>query len=180
MEIKHFAPSDYPVSIWSGGKTTELFIAPENATLAERNFDVRISTASIEVETSTFTSMNGYLRKLLVLEGSLELHHEGQHSVKLAAFEQNAFSGDWKTKSIGKAIDFNVIYKSTLHPEVSLVFLEKGDSIKCENGFIYVYEGELSFTNLTIESKSSIYTSEIVKLKVTIPSTIVKVNFKEF
>lgn len=157
MEIKHFEPSFYSVSIWSGGKTTELLISPENATLAERNFDVRLSTASIEVESSTFTSMNGYLRKLLVLEGTLELNHEDQHSVKLSKFEQDSFSGDWHTTSKGKAIDFNLIYRPELSPEMSVNELNDTQVLHFSNAFIYLLEGNLKVNGAVKEPKSSLF-----------------------
>lgn len=159
MEIKHFATSDYSVSTWSGGKTTELFISPENATLAERNFDVRISTASIEVKYSTFTSMNGYLRKLLVLEGTLELHHEGHRSVTLSAFEQDAFSGDWQTTSQGLAIDFNLIYRPELSPKMSVNELSDTQVYSASNAFIYLLEGNLKVNGAIIEPKSSMFSA---------------------
>ncbi len=44
------------ISTWSGGTTTELFIYPEVAEYSERNFDFRISTATVEVEESNFYS----------------------------------------------------------------------------------------------------------------------------
>ena len=102
---------------WSGGKTTELFIFPADTGYANRDFDFRISTATIEIEASDFTALPDYNRLLAVLEGELELIHEGKYAKKLSPFESDAFHGSWKTNSKGKARDFNVIYsdKYTLH-----------------------------------------------------------------
>lgn len=36
--VRIIAASDMPVSLWSGGRTTEIYIAPEGALYAERNF----------------------------------------------------------------------------------------------------------------------------------------------
>ena len=157
MNFKHLLPSDYSVFLWSGGKTTELFIFPENATLAERNFDVRISTASIEVELSSFTPMNGYLRKLLVLDGVLELHHELHHSTVLSKFEQDAFSGDWLTKSKGVATDFNVIYRPHFCPEIAVKELNPLQIQQFSNAFVYVLEGGLNINGSMVSSKSSLF-----------------------
>ena len=64
------------VSNWSGGSTTQLYICPENATLQELNFDLRISSAIIEVESSNFTTFSGYKRIIFPLEGILTLQHD--------------------------------------------------------------------------------------------------------
>lgn len=177
MKFIHKKASEYSVSHWTGGKTTELFIFPEQSQFVNRDFDFRISTASIEAETSSFTLMKGYLRKLLVLEGSLLLHHEGQHSNSLSAFEQDEFSGDWNTTSNGKAVDFNVIYKPNLNPEIRVVFLKEGDEFCLENGFIFILEGELSRAGLIFETNSSLFTSDLLNFKARKQSTIILVNF---
>ena len=52
--VRIIAASDMPVSLWSGGRTTEIYIAPEGALYAERNFLFRISTAEVELEESDF------------------------------------------------------------------------------------------------------------------------------
>lgn len=52
---------DYPVSNWSGGKTTQLFIYPENSEYAKRNFLFRISSATVDCERSEFTSCQEWI-----------------------------------------------------------------------------------------------------------------------
>ena len=94
---------------WSGGVTSELYIYPENSFYAERNFSFRISTATIEVQESTFTDLAGYRRHIMPLEGRLTLIHEGHHTVSLNPLEKDFFLGDWQTKSEGKCTDFNLI-----------------------------------------------------------------------
>jgi environmental stress-induced protein Ves len=95
---------------WSGGTTAQLFIFPEDAVFAQRNFDFRISTATIDVEESTFTLLPNYNRLLSVLDGNLEIIHQGKYSKKLQKFEKDCFHGSWQTSGKGKARDFNVIY----------------------------------------------------------------------
>lgn len=101
---------DAVTTTWSGGKTTELFIYPENSLFSERNFDFRISSATINVENSDFTSLPNYNRLLAILEGKLEIIHEGKYSKLLKQFDTDQFHGSWNTSSIGKVRDFNVIY----------------------------------------------------------------------
>jgi len=94
---------------WSGGTTTELAIYPKDAEYSKRNFLWRISSARVEVEESTFTSLPGIWRLIMVLDGRLELQHEGHHNIDLGIFQQDSFSGDWNTKAFGRARDFNLM-----------------------------------------------------------------------
>ena len=95
---------------WSGGTTSQLFIFPEDAVFAQKNFDFRISTATIDAEESTFTPLPNYNRLLAILEGNIEIIHQGKYAKKLTQFENDRFHGSWQTKSKGKARDFNVIF----------------------------------------------------------------------
>ena len=40
---------DYKVSKWSGGDTTELYLYPENGDYRSGNFQLRISSATVEI-----------------------------------------------------------------------------------------------------------------------------------
>ena len=100
---------DQCVSTWSGGTTTEIAIFPRDAVYGRRDFLWRISSARVDAETSTFTSLPGYRRLLMVLEGNMTLRHEGHHGVQLTPFLQDAFSGAWVTSSSGRARDFNMM-----------------------------------------------------------------------
>ena len=89
-------------SEWSGGTTTELYIYPKDSLYGNRNFKWRLSSAKVEAEQSTFTSLQGISRIIMVIEGELLLKHEGHHNAVLKAFEQDRFSGEWTTTSFGK------------------------------------------------------------------------------
>lgn len=52
MEIKIIDESQFSTSVWSGGKTTEMYLYPQDASYKERNFLFRISSATVEDETS--------------------------------------------------------------------------------------------------------------------------------
>ena len=45
---------DFVTTTWSGGKTTQLAIAPDGASYAERAFLWRISSATVELEAYGF------------------------------------------------------------------------------------------------------------------------------
>ena len=94
---------------WSGGTTTQLAIYPPLANYSKRNFQWRLSSAVVEDPTSTFTTLPGVARILLILEGSLQLHHAQQGDYHLNTYQQNSFWGDWHTTSQGKVTDFNLM-----------------------------------------------------------------------
>lgn len=108
-KIEIIKKENYNVSRWSGGKTTELYIYPKTAKYNNRDFKWRISTATVEVEESIFTRLEGFSRKLMVTEGKTVLEHEGMYNITLNPFEKDSFMGDWTTKSYGKASDFNLM-----------------------------------------------------------------------
>lgn len=81
--VRIIAASDMPVSLWSGGRTTEIYIAPEGALYAERNFLFRISTAEVELEESDFTSLPDYNRLIASVSGTMRLAHGANGSEKL-------------------------------------------------------------------------------------------------
>ena len=61
--------ADQTSSIWSGGTTTQLAIFPFDAKYEDRNFIFRISTAKVHHEHTVFSSLKGFSRSLMILEG---------------------------------------------------------------------------------------------------------------
>ncbi|NLM06154.1 MAG: HutD family protein [Tissierellia bacterium] len=124
MKNYKISKEDYKVSKWSGGETREVFIYPAESSLEERNFQVRISSATVEVEESEFSAFNGYDRILMVLKGIVKLEHTSpvsKRTVELSSLMQDSFSGSIKTKSYGKCTDYNVISKEGLASELRTV-----------------------------------------------------------
>lgn len=71
--IRILSAGSHQTSQWSGGSTTELFIYPPTAHYADRNFDFRISSASVTDEQSVFTALPSVSRTLMLLEGQMKL-----------------------------------------------------------------------------------------------------------
>ncbi|WP_051318274.1 HutD family protein [Cohnella thermotolerans] len=109
------------ISRWPGGTTAEIAIHPATAQYAARNFAWRISTATVEAETSEFTPLAGFSRILMVLEGELALHHEGHGSCRLKPYESAAFEGGWRTTSEGTARDLNLICADRLRAQMNVI-----------------------------------------------------------
>lgn len=156
---------------WSGGKTSELFIYPKGSNLKDGDFSLRISIATVEVESSVFTPLTGVNRILMVLEGILKLEHEGFHSVELNPFDQDQFSGEWTTKSYGKVTDFNVMTKGSTKASVQKIDLTPNETLALTSAFdlqfIYVQSGSIEINENIILEKNAVVFDNINYSKLT-------------
>ena len=109
MDINVYKQEDFQVSRWTGGTTKQLAIFPETANYLERNFIWRLSTATCELEETTFSKLPDYDRTLMVLEGNVVLAHQDVRAIRLGELEQDSFDGAYHTKSFGKIIDYNLM-----------------------------------------------------------------------
>lgn len=150
MKIEIYGEDAFQTSKWEGGTTTELYIYPPNSSYSERDFDLRISKAKIEVEESVFTSLPGYDRKLLVLQGNMEINHDGYHSGTMAKFDVDNFQGDWTTRSKGLCSDFNVMTNSKWKSHLFGLSLRESEVVMVPFGalngklFVYALSGRVS------------------------------------
>ncbi len=103
---------NFVTSKWSGGSTTELYIYPPQAVYREGNFKCRISSATVEVEKSDFTSLPGVKRYLSIFSGELKMVHGENKEVSLKPYEVDCFDGGVPTVSYGKVVDFNLMLKN--------------------------------------------------------------------
>jgi len=135
---------------WSGGVTTQLFIYPPTADYQQLNFSFRISTATVTTEKSDFTTLPRVSRKLMVLSGETTLYHENHHTKQLKKFDVDKFEGAWKTSSIGKCTDFNLMTIGKTTGEIEAVVIKKDQHLvypienKWDWVFIYLFSGKLT------------------------------------
>ena len=109
--MRHLRPADYTVSDWSGGRTVQLSIGPEGERYADRKFLWRISSATVELETSEFTALPDYERLIAPIRGEMILSHNGGEEILLRAFDVHRFDGADLTISKGKCTDFNLMLR---------------------------------------------------------------------
>lgn len=128
--------SSYPVSSWSGGETTQVFILPRDAVYAERSFQLRISSATVTLDSSDFTPLPGYQRHIMPLEGEMRLEHEGHHTVTLKPYQTDFFEGSWHTKSYGRCVDFNLMHAPSWTGGIEAV---QGGVVNCGRGYTGFY-----------------------------------------
>ena len=172
--IRHKNSSEYNTSNWSGGTTTELGIGPDGSRYADREFLWRISSATVDLEESTFTALPDYDRIIMTLEGEIDLCHNDGEWMHLKAFETHSFDGGDDTVSRGKVVDFNLMTrKGAAGGEmIPLLFPNDGTVIEINevlsdiNSYheimIYCYRGQMTVTfedgnEQTLEEKESLW-----------------------
>ena len=145
------------VSTWKGGKTTQLCIVPGNASLQERNFDLRISSATIDLERSEFSDFRGYRRYLMKLEGDITLLIDDK-TIIIKRDEAFEFMGDEKVISLSKepSRDFNVIIKKDKKADISIKENEKLNTNKGE----YIFSLEKAKINGKDVDKYALYETD--------------------
>lgn len=111
MRIKHLTETDFVVSRWSGGFTTQLWIAPEGAVYGDRDFLWRVSSASVELDFSDFTPLADYHRWITTLDGSITLTHDGGAPIRLSPYDIHDFDGAAATSCLGRCRDFNLMLR---------------------------------------------------------------------
>jgi len=144
MKMQIILPEDQPVAKWSGGQTRELYIAGGAADYAARDFILRLSSATVETDESTFTPLPAFQRVLMPLSAPVQLTHDAGKPVALEPFQTDFFDGGAKTISRGRCQDFNVMWAKDAPFEVALEAL---DNFPClldgaEEDFYYAYRGE--------------------------------------
>ena len=150
MKIHKINANDITTNTWSGGTTTQLYIFPENADYKKREFDFRISTATVEAEESTFTPLPNVERWLMILDGAISINHKDHYSKHLEKFDTDHFSGNWETTSRGRAVDFNLMTTGNLEGNLKAMSLQPKSkteiAIAKETRYIlfYAYKGGVS------------------------------------
>jgi environmental stress-induced protein Ves len=153
MQINLTKKEQLQTNTWQGGTTTQLAIYPEGAEYKNLDFIFRISTATIDVEQSTFTVLPNVSRGIMVLDGGLIIQHENHYTRTLNKFDTDSFSGDWETTSMGKATDFNVMTRGNAKAGIKGFSLpqkvNKELTLDCDVMAVYIYSGEVIIQEAT-------------------------------
>lgn len=144
MKIQQLGAADFKTSSWSGGTTTQIFIYPPQADYAKRDFLLRISSATVDLEKSHFTVLPNIQRFISPLTGDLKISHDEKYFTKLKPYEIYAFDGGAKTISEGKVRDFNVMVQNGSDASVKNFFLNASSALKFhvekdEIGWLFSY-----------------------------------------
>ena len=149
---------EFSTSNWSGGTTTQLYIYPEDGNYAERNFQARISSATVDAVKSEFTSLPNVKRYLMIFEGHLDLIHGVNTRVEVEPYQVDEFDGGIPTVSYGKVVDFNLMLKDGADgvmetaqlktAQQAVIEREKDYNLLC----IYVKEGSMKIANQEVSA----------------------------
>ncbi|MDF3006052.1 MAG: hypothetical protein K0S22_2524 [Oscillospiraceae bacterium] len=168
MILKKLTPDAYIISDWSGGKTRQIAIDPPLAVYADRDFNFRLSSATVEQEESDFTPLPDYERIISPVKGQLQLlFNDSAQQVILNEFELRHFDGAWKTSSRGKVTDYNLMTrKGICTGKATAITLAAGEKTTLPTGFsaagkrvitlVWCVEGgvKISVTGESIDLKS--------------------------
>ncbi len=151
MKTTIYTEKDFKVGTWKGGSTTELYIFPQTANYKDLNFEIRISSAKVELPESIFTPLPNVNRQLMILDGQIKITHKDHYSKILSPFDVDTFQGDWQTTSEGICTDFNVMTMGNRKSELwaaELTENQKENITVCPNEnekfFVYLFSGQLS------------------------------------
>lgn len=158
MTYHIISPTDYKVSEWSGGKTTEVFLSPSDGAYRIGEFDFRISTADVQLDESTFSALPGYNRIIMSLDNDLTLTHIGEEKrqVHLKAFETNFFKGEDETTSVGTCQDFNLIYRPELAGNMQALFEKQTHKIQSKMSCFFYALADVSLKLMSNESYETV------------------------
>ncbi len=130
--------NDFQVSDWSGGKTKQLYLSPPTGHYGKRNFDYRLSTATVELAESQFSDLSGFHRILVSLDHTLHLHNASrQEETVLAPFTPYAFEGSDSITSRGTCTDFNLIYSD--HYQGQMIAISNGQELSRDDEIQFIY-----------------------------------------
>ena len=130
--------NDFQVSDWSGGKTKQLYLSPPTGHYGKRNFDYRLSTATVELAESQFSDLSGFHRILMSLDHTLHLHNASrQEETVLAPFTPYFFEGSDSITSRGTCTDFNLIYSD--HYQGQMLAISNGQELSQDEAIQFIY-----------------------------------------
>lgn len=151
MNIRILDPKTRRITSWSGGKTTELFLYPFDGSYADRRFQIRISSATIELPESRFTRLDGVTRYLTPLSEGFYLKRN-EHWSFLPRGDVLCFSGEEDILSRGSGRDLNLMLKGA---RGEMRILPKGDHALTLHAFLFLYCPEETNVNGTVLPKDS-------------------------
>ena len=150
--INFLRANDFQVSDWSGGKTKQLYLSPPTGHYGKREFDYRLSTATVELAESQFSDLSGFHRILMSLDHTLHLHNASrQEETVLAPFTPYFFEGSDSITSRGTCTDFNLIYSD--HYQGQMLAISDREELSQDEAIQFIYAlSDLMVTGIGLPS----------------------------
>lgn len=153
MSYRILERSDYKVSEWTGGETSQIMIYPEASSLEKRDFIFRVSSATCPEEESPFSDFTGFSRYISSLDEILILDHEGEKR-KINPYEVYFFDGADRVASKSAVRDFNLILKEGVRGSMrsKALITETSFNFKTGKNLIFNYDSPLE---LEVDGRST-------------------------
>lgn len=113
MKVNQIRFSSIKPEQWSGGKTYQYYIFPLDCQYINKDFIFRVSSATIEQESSIFTKFAGFHRYLTMLNNELVLTINNQN-YHLNNNEIISFYSEDQVVSYSKGQDFNLMINQNI------------------------------------------------------------------
>lgn len=165
MEWTLLTQEQYVTTLWSGGTTTQLAIAPKEEVYADRDFLWRLSSAKVELEHSDFTPLPDYNRLISILDGELSMKIGDGEKFSLAPLHVCSFDGGVPVESWGKCTDYNLMMrKGACDGSAQSLTMDKGTKLSWSAPIpapqnhpnctlaIYCAKGDVSVGNVTAQA----------------------------
>ncbi|MDZ4668588.1 MAG: HutD family protein [bacterium] len=188
MKLIILHETDYASTKWAGGTTKQLLLLPPKATYAKRNFDLRISIASIQIPASDFTPLPGINRNFVLLKGALLLNINKKGKQLLLPGDVIDFKGNNAISCKGTGSDYNVMTQGNHLVQTQYLSLENKEAAEVEFYpqeqlvFLYLSSGSIELIGFGLNQKlvagmccyvDQLDTSSLLKLKAKGPANIV-------
>lgn len=148
MRLQKISKEMQKKTLWASGESTEIYLYPEYGDFGKRDFTWRVSTATVTEETSNFTALSGIKRWIMPLDSQLKLKHSNNlrsiFEITLKPFQPHGFRGDWDTICLGKATDFNLMFKDNAHGLIKHSKLMRYEPKKLHQIFNEAFDSRLS------------------------------------
>lgn len=135
--MKIISRKEFITTKWSGGETTQMFLWPVTGEYQNRNFEVRVSSATVELEKTVFTRLQGVSRYITTLTGTLKLRINQKEEIQVKPYEILKFAGEDCVESQGIAKDFNLMMKGRRGEMLAL--LEEDNRVTFSDGILIFY-----------------------------------------
>lgn len=147
--VKLIKNEDLIVTEWSSGKTTQIYIYPEDANYKNKNFKFRISSATIDLEESEFTKLESVYRFITPLDKKLKLTHNNRDYIELEPFQVYGFDGGLDTTSYGASRDFNLMLANGAKGSLVSIYIDEEYILNEESSsnqytVIFTYDNDLN------------------------------------
>lgn len=146
MQFSIIKKNNIQPNIWDGGKTYQYYIYPQQSNYQTKDFQFRISVASIEKKPSDFTKFHGFNRYLIMLNSELEIIRNNKKEQYLQQ-QLFSFDSDDTIQSYTLGMDFNLMISKKINKQQ----IEISNLLQTNHEQIFVFGLEKSTVSINFK-----------------------------